>query len=243
MSFTLQFRAQFPKAVQRRFETYWHVMHPQTIMPEDIYRYGWNDEEWSALMLLKERRGDVINEGGSYGWGFEAEFGKNHPMEYVSRKVKVRYKAVDGKPSITVRECDMPEGLMATYQEWIVEAYRYQHLSYQLMRQLSHLLNVKQESYVNSYGRRCIKNASASSGICNTPGTLYAVWPELLPFLDSEFKEELRGRSMRPGLPRDMDKDDLKAFHEVDGMTELTHALQTMSLIPEKRDETYPDLN
>ena len=242
MSFTLQFRSSFPKTVQRRFETYWHVMHPQTIMPEDIYRYGWTDEEWSALMILKERRGDVITDGNSYGWWFKAEFGKDRP-EYVSLKSQLGYKAVDDKPSITVRECDLPGPLMAEYREWIFEAFRYQHLSYQLVRQLSHLLNVKQPHYVNTHGRRCTKNASACSGICNTPGTLYAVWPELLPFLDRYFRDELRGRSMRPGLPRGMDKDALKEFHEVDGMDELTHALQTMSLIPEKRDDTYPNLS
>ncbi len=245
MSFTLQFRSNFPKGIKEKFEVYWHLMHPQTIDRKDIYRWGWDNEEWAALKLLEGRRGDVIKAATNWdNWIFKMHFGATYP-EYVPNVATLGYKCAKGKPVITVKETDLPDALRDELRLWIIEAYRYQQLSYRLLRQLNHLLAVEQGQSVGvtAYGRKRYKNPSQCKGICNTASTLYAVWPELLPFLSSSVRGELRNRKMRPSLPRTWDEDDLKKFHAVEGMEELTQALNTMSLIPDEKDKHYPDLN
>ena len=245
MSFTLSFRNSFPKMMQAKFEPYWHLMHPQIIDRKDIYRHGWTDEEWTALKLLEERRSDVIKAATNWdAWNFEMHFGATYP-DYVPNKAVLGYKCAKGKPKILVREIDLPDDMREELRVWIIEAYRYQRLSYQLLRQLNTLLQVEVGASIGttSFGNKRYKNPSQCKGICNTPSTLYAVWPELLPFMDSETRAEMRHRKMRPSLPRVWDEDDLKEFHAVDGMDELTQALTTMSLIPDEKDKRYPDLN
>ena len=245
MSFTLSFRNSFPREVQAKFEPYWHLMHPQIIDRADIYRWGWTDEEWTALKLLEERRSDVIKAATNWdGWKFTMHFGGQYP-DYVPNKAILGYKCAKGKPVIKVKETDLPDAMRDELRPWIIEAYRYQRLSYQLLRQLKVLLDVKQEhsGKTNRFGHRLVKNPSQCKGICNTASTLYAVWPELLPFMNSEIRATMRHRKMRPSLPREWDKDNLKEFHAADGMDELTQALTTMSLIPNEKDKYYPDLN
>jgi len=245
MSFTLQFRNSFPREMQGKFEVYWHLMHPQTIDRADIYRWGWDDEEWNALKLLERRRSDVICSASQWQeWTFTMHFGGKYP-EYVPNHAKLGYKCAKGKPVINVKETDLPDALRDELRLWIIEAFRYQRLSFQLLRQLNALLAVQREKApgTNRYGRTVWKNDSQCKGICNTTSTLYAVWPELLPFMDSESKATLRHRKMRTSLPRVWDEDDLKEFHAVEGMDELTEALSTMSLIPNEKDKYYPSLN
>lgn len=245
MSFTLGFRNSFPKEVQAKFEPYWHLMHPQIIERADIYRHGWTNDEWAALKLLEERRSDVIKECSNWdSWNFTMHFGGTYP-DYVPNKAVLGYKCAQGKPKITVKETDLPDDMREELRLWIVEAYRYQRLSYQLLRQLNFLLKVEQGRSIGTtrYGQKRYKNESQCKGICNTASTLYAVWPELLPFMDSETRATMRGRKMRVSLPQRWDKDNLKEFHAVAGMDELTEALTTMSLIPNDKDKYYPDLN
>ncbi len=245
MSFTLQFRTNFPKGLKEKFEVYWHLMHPQTIDRDEIYRYGWTDEEWAALKLLEGRRSDVIKGATDWDhWSFEMHFGVRFP-DYVPNRAVLGYKCAEGKPVITVKDVDLPGPLRADYQEWIIEAYRYQRLSFQLLKQLNVLLKVEQGQAIGTtkWGQKRYKNESQCKGICNTSSTLYAVWPELLPFMNSEARAAMRGRKMRCSLPNVWDEDDLKRFHAVEGMDELTQALTTMSLIPNEKDKHYPNLH
>lgn len=239
MSFRKGFRTNFPRELQKRFCCYWHVMHPVTFDPNEIYRIGWTDKAWDAFQTLLETRAEVVKMGHlwSYNWNWDRQ---NIP-DHVPSEASLSWDVKDNYPSIEVDENELPRDFQETMREWIYEAYRYRELGQTLFDQLQILVRVNYQNVPNTlgfgHGTKVIE-----SSICNTPATLLAIWPELIPFIPSEERDVMRHRHMRPSPPRVWDEEDQEAFHAVPGMDEITHALATMALIPQDVDENYPNL-
>ncbi len=235
MAFTKKFRTDFPATLQKRFRCYWHVMHPVDFDPDEIYRIGWTDETWDAFQLLLERRSEVIKDG--FMWSYDWDWtGQNIP-DYVPEEASLNWQTKDGYPSIELQEKELSPGFQAQMREWIFEAYRYRELGNTLFSQVQRLVRVNYESINHGYHA-----TTKETSICNTPATLLAVWPELIPYIPSEERDVMRHRHMRPSPPRIWTEEDQLEFDAVPGMGELNHALQTMSLIPDKIDKDYPSL-
>lgn len=239
MSFNKAFRSTFPKDVQLRFKSYWHVMHPVTFNPDEIYRIGWTDETWDAFQLLLEKRTEVIKTG--YMWSYEWDWsGQDYP-DYVPADASLNWAVKDEWPSIEVAEQELPRPFQKLMREWIYEAYRYRELSDILFNQVKRLVQI---NYTNIPGAHFghTGGRTIQSSICNTPATLLAIWPELIPFIPSEERDVMRHRHMKSSPPRIWTEEDQIGFHAVRGMDEITHALSAMALIPRDVDEDYPSL-
>lgn len=236
MAFNKNFRNKFPQTLQARFRCYWHVMHPVNFDPNEIYRIGWTDEDWDAFQLLLKRRAEVIKHG--FLWSYDWDWNGQSIPDYVPEQASLNWPVRDDWPSIEVQEKELPPAFQAEMREWIFEAYRYRALGQTLFDQVNYLVRVS-----TTYRRRGYHNQiETETSICNTPATLLAVWPELIPYIPSEERDVMRHRHMRPSPPRVWTEEDHEEFHAVPGMSELNHALQTMALIPEKVDDNYPSL-
>jgi len=235
MAFTKGFRSSFPQKLQARFRCYWHVMHPVDFDPDEIYRIGWTDETWEAFQLLLKRRTEVIKDG--FMWSYDWDWTDQSIPDYVPIEGSLNWSTKDDFPSIEVKEQELPPGFQAKMREWIFEAYRYRELGQILFSQVQRLVRVNYESVSRGYNAQTIETS-----ICNTPATLLAVWPELIPYLPLEERDVMRHRHMRPSPPRVWTEENQLRFDAAPGMGELNHALQTMALIPDKIDDNYPSL-
>lgn len=236
MAFNKSFRGRFPKDMQNRFRCYWHVMHPVTFDSKKIYRAGWSDEAWAAWHLIKKTREEVLKTG--YRWTYEWNWtaSKLPFPDYVSVDASLSWVVEKDYPTIAVQEHELDEAWREKMRVWICEAYRYKVLGQVLHDQIKHLIRVH-----TTYTAR--NNIQSETSLINTPAQLLAIWPELIAFLWAEDRDEMRGRRMKFSAPRDWTPIEQRNFHAVEGMAELTHALQTMALIPEETDANYPELS
>ncbi len=237
MAFTKKFRTDFPDDLQKRFRCYWHVMHPVTFDPSKIYRIGWTDETWDAWHLIHKTRKEVLKDGfrWSYEWDWTEILGRPWWMPPIAT---LTWACEDDYPSIAVQENELPELQQQEMREWIYEAYRYRMLGQMLHDQLSHMLQINYEYSQRGYGR----HITSETSLVNTPAQMLAIWPELVSFLPPEERDVMRHRHMKFAAPRDWSDDDQTAFHAKPEMAEISHALQTMALIPETLDRDYPAL-
>lgn len=237
MSFTKKFRGDFPDQLKSRFRCYWHVMHPVTYDPSKIYRIGWTDETWDAWHLIHKTRKEVLKEG--FRWSYEWDWSSDlYRPWWMPPEASLTWECEDDYPSISIKEKELPEQQQKEMREWIYEAYRYRMLGQMLHDQLHELLKINY-TYTN---RGYSKIITSETSLINTPAQLLAIWPELVSFLPPEERDVMRHRHMKFSAPRDWDEDDQTDFHSKPEMAEITHALQTMALIPEKLNDNYPAL-
>lgn len=210
-------RRNFPRTLQQKMQVYWHAMHPRDFKVWPIYRAGFSNKEWKAFMLLRDSRSDCINAG--------------HRFTYRDSANDVRYtfdmpKRFKGFPSITVvGEQVLPETRQHLIEWW--KTYKEYDDLHSKVHQYAHaLLQLDAE-------KRSI------NGI-NTIRQLYAIWPELLPYFDTRWRDVIRGTKVKAKLPAHWDQTyvDLKMNQE--RMDEINHALTVIPLIPDKLDDRYP---
>lgn len=236
--FSKDFRWRFPNSIQSQYRRYWHAMHPVTFKPKLIYRLGFSDEEWDALRLLRDRRKEVIDEGRWFK--YKADFRNMEELpDYMSKRPILTFQLKNNYPEVIVKQKELPESMQKYLQEWILTAYQYQEDSHVLQRKVRNLIGLEYSHMASdSWGRE----RSVEKALVNTPGVLYRIWPELLPFFDQWVREELRNKKAKSPLPRSWDADDLKDFHDGEAMERINYALSVMSLLPDKHDDKYPGL-
>lgn len=239
MAFTKEFRAKIAGKIQDRYKSYWHAMHPRDFSVRDLYKIAFTKKEYSAMMLLRERRKEILKSG--WTWTYEADLSNMHDRpDYIPEDPTLEFKVKEGWPSINVHENELPEDVRMKMRDWIIIAYQYKNDSDVLGAKLRSLVRM-QHSHIrsNSWGQ----DVSVERADVNTPGTLHRVWPELLPFLDSEFKDQLRNKKMKSPLPKGWKAEQLADFHYGPAMERITYALTVMSLIPKEYDKKYPSLS
>lgn len=238
MAFTKDFRSHFPTRLQTRFKCYWHAMHPRTFASRELYKAAFSDEEWAALNVLRKRRSDCIDAG--HYWRYKLDLSQmlDRP-EYVPKEPCLTFQCKKGWPDITVNETDFSVDIQEKMRDWTLVAYQYNNDSDVLGQKLRELLRLEFQHYDTNrdYSQRRVERA-----LVNTPGTLFRIWPELLPFMEAEERDTLRNKKMKSPLPKEWDAGDHAKFLYGPAMERVTYALTVMSLIPEERDKKYPSL-
>ena len=214
--------------VRDRFKCYWHAVHPMVFNPNDLYRLAFSSEEWSAIMLLRQCFPGMLKRG--YSWTYVTNKTEG------TTEIVMHFNTDDGMPQIALNECDLPDRLAARLRDWALEAQRYDEMDSLLFDKLNTL--VRMEYHYDDYNRR-----SGGQAQVNTPGTMYRVWPEILPFLNDQSRTAVKNMRVKPSLPRNWDDAEYRAFHEGDAMEELTIALATMALMADGEDRNYPKLS
>lgn len=227
MSFTKEYRGRLIGEVRHRFKCYWHAVHPVIFNPNDLYRLAFSKEEWSAMMLLRERFRDTLKTG--YRWLYMTNETDEQP------KISLEFSTDDEMPGIELNERDVPDALALQLRAWAVEAKRLDDMDTLLSQKLRELVRIEFQGFDNN--ERRIQRA-----IVNTPGTMHRVWPEVLPFLDNQSRDTMKQKSMKSPMPKSWDDNDYNVFHEGPEMEELTLALIAMALLPETYDKDYPTI-
>jgi len=236
MGFSRDFRSKFAGKIQERYKSYWHAMHPRNFGVRDLYKVAYTKKEWSALLLLRDRRKDVLKSG--WTWEYEIDLSNmGDRPDYIPENPELTFKVKSGWPSIKVKENELPEDIRMRMRDWIIIAYQYENDSNVLGSKLRDLVKMNYVAH-DQYSNRTVERADV-----NTPGTLHRIWPELLPFLDSEFKDTLRNKKVKSPLPKGWTEETLADFHYGPAMERITYALTVMSLIPREYDKKYPSLS
>ncbi len=226
--FKKEYRGRLVSEVRHRFKCYWHAVHPVVFDPNDIYRLAFSTEEWNAMMLLRERFKDTLRVG--WRWQYVTNECANHP------EIKLEFSTNDDMPEIELNERDLPDRLALRLRAWAVRAKHFDDMDSLLRDKLLQL--VKLEFMFKDADGKKIERAAV-----NTPGTLHRVWPEILPFLDNQSRDEMRGKRMKSPMPREWKDEDYDEFHAGPEMEELTLALVAMALLSKDYDENYPELS
>lgn len=228
MAFSKQYRRRLIDECRHRFKCYWHQIHPVVFNSNDLYRLAFATEEWNAMMLLRERFRDTLKTG--YTWSYVIN------EEGDERQMALRFSTDDHMPEIDLNERDVPEKLAIRIRAWAREAQRLDRMDDLLRKKLGELVHLEFQEY------DC-NNRKIERAIVNTPGTMHRVWPEILPFLDNQSRDEMRGKSMKSPMPKHWDDADYREFHEGEEMEQLTEALIGMALLPAEYDSDYPEIN
>lgn len=239
MGFSRDFRAKIAGKIQERYKSYWHAMHPRDFSVRDLYKTAFTKKEWNALLLLRDRRKEVVKSGWTWEYTIDLSNMADRP-DYIPEYPELTFKVKESWPSIEVKENQLPEDVRMKMRDWIITAYQYQNDSNVLGSKLQELVRMQFSHIgIGNYGRdRTVEKATV-----NTPGTLHRIWPELLPFLDSEFKDTLRNKKVKSPLPKGWTEETLADFHYGPAMERVTYALTVMSLIPRQHDKKYPSLS
>ena len=227
MAFSKQYRRRLIDECRHRFKCYWHAIHPVVFDPNDLYRLAFSTEEWNAMMLLRERYRDTLKTG--YHWSYTVN------EDGDQQKMSMRFSTDDHMPEIELNERDIPERLATRLRAWAWEARRLDVMDSLLSTKLRELVSLEFQEY------DC-NNRKIERAIVNTPGTMHRVWPEILPFLDNQSRNEMRNKSMKSPMPKHWDDADYREFHEGEEMEKLSEALTAMALLPAEYDSDYPEI-
>jgi len=233
MAFSKQYRRKLIDECQHRFKCYWHAIHPVVFNPNDLYRLAFSTEEWDAMSVLRERYKETLRTG--YHWDYVINEVESPGTEADLEKVNLRFSTDDHLPQIELNERDIPERLAKRIAAWGREAKRLDYMESLLREKLGELVHLEFQEY------DC-NNRKIERAIVNTPGTMHRVWPEILPFLDNQSRNEMTQKSMKSPMPKHWDNADYCEFHEGKEMEELTEALIAMALLPNEYDNNYPEI-
>lgn len=233
MAFNKDYRTRVVRQIKERYRCYWHSMHPRTFTSRELYKVGFAKEEWEALLLLRSNRKEVIQSGGQWTYNLDLSAMLDLP-DYVPGKPTLTFDNKKGWPTLDIQEQEFPVEIQEKMRDWVLTAYQYENDSNILGEKLAELIKLDWD-----YER------DRDVAIVNTPGCLYRIWPELLPFLDSGDRHVLRNKKVKSPLPKAWEEGeaDLAKFHYGPAMERITYALTVMSLIPNEYDKKYPNLS
>lgn len=222
MALGYTWRKKFPNQMARKFNVYWHAMHPVDFKFTTLYRAGFTDKEYKALKLLMDRRSDCV----SGGYNFQV-----YDKENNWKMVLDLPKKYEDWPGIKVNAEDFDPQLRGHLTQWCETSKRYEAMRRKLCRYLS-------DALATDCDRRSLNGL-------NTERQLYAFWPELLPFFSEEWRDTIRNTKVRPQLPKewaDYDTNYVETFFAQEQMEEINYALSVIQLLPKKTDEHYPSV-
>ena len=217
MAFRKQYRKLFVAGMANKYLTYWHTVHPLTFDPiELIYRRAFTDKEWSALQLLRERRGEVIK---------SHSFFEFHPSSVrgieggIPETAHISFHLPEDMPSISIADNELPPKHLREILRWTIIAYRHKAEKMRL---------------------RSVVNFLMCNSTINTPGQLLHVWPGLVSHLSAEYRSVLRLRKNKSQPPYGWTPKRIAEFQGSDEFERLDHVLTVLSLTDYKKDDNYP---
>lgn len=239
MRFTKSFRDSFASRVCRHFDKYSEITNPLTFSPlHDLYMGAYTAEQWKAMNLL------AMSEFGRHclasGKSFELYLpGAAGLKQYQRSHVSFRFDDEVPRPPLNLEYIDLPEVVKEKVSVWTRKALGLKTLRTELWMRCNSLV---------------AENKWSPTSTCNTPGQVVRIWPELQPFMPSEYRDRVRGSSVRSKLPSglqgkhntvakfqctayDCDPQAKRTFEA------LSHILIQMSLMMEvAHDKTYPSV-
>lgn len=195
-------RDRLPNRVCSHFDKYCEIINPVEFDPvKDIYRPLIPDKAWDSLqhLISTDFRRNFLSLSNS----FDLYLGDRDKSNY--RRNYVTFYLPDGGelPDMDFEFDDLPETSQQSVGKWVNKAIALKKLRHKLWRRLEKVLDHGWDSrkYWDGYRGNFRGGPTPGQG-CNTAGQLVRLWPELLPFLPSEFRSTLVQAQVKSRLPK-----------------------------------------
>jgi len=200
--FSNDFRDSFGNKIARHFDKYSEITNPLTFCPlEDVYKQAFSTKEWDALSLLMERKigRQTLNRSSS----FDLYLPETYKGQQKHQRDHVTFGFPDGKnrPNIDVEYYKLHPDVQAKLDSWLKKAVSLKRLRHEIWHRCDRLLDWGWDKHRN-YGSNGWYGGPEPGQACNTPGQVYRVWPELLPFLPAEDRHKVMNASVKSPLPK-----------------------------------------
>lgn len=197
-------RGQLPNRICDHFDKYCEIINPVTFDPiKDIYQPSLEPAEWEALQVLmgSKHKADLL----SRGFSFALYLGDDTKVPKY-RRSHITFPFPDGDnrlPQLELEISSLPYHLRSEVEKWTNKAVSLRKLRKYLWKRVEAVLDHgwDQRKYYDNY-RGCYRGGPTPGQGVNTAGQLVRLWPELLPFLPSEYRNALVNASVKSRLPK-----------------------------------------
>lgn len=198
-----ELRGRLPNRICSHFDKYCELINPLTFdVVKDVYRPAIPDKEWDALQVLIDS--DFKSKFLSLANTFDLYIGDKGHSKY--RRTYVTFTVNTPLPNIDVELDELPPATQEIVGAWIGKAIALKKLRSKLWRRLEKVLDHGWDprKYWDGYRGNFRGGATSGMGV-NTAGQLVRLWPEVLPFLPSEFRNSLVNAQVKSRLPKYID--------------------------------------
>lgn len=196
-------RDRLPNRICSHFDKYCELINPLTFdVVKDVYRPAVPDREWDALQVLIDS--DFKSKFLSLAHTFDLYIGDKGHSKY--RRTYITFTVNTPLPNIDIELDELPPATQEIIGAWVGKAIALKKLRSKLWRRLEKVLDHGWDprKYWDSYRGNFRGGATSGMGV-NTAGQLVRLWPEVLPFLPSEFRNSLVNAQVKSRLPKYID--------------------------------------
>ena len=199
--FSRDLRRNVASRVCRHFDKFAEFTNPVEFdVMEAVYKPAYPDEDWTSMNTLLESK--FGKECLSVSNDFELLMPGNEGRSKWSR-TRDTFKFPDGKyrPSLEVEFSQLPTHSQEVITPWISKAIGYKKLRAELYNRVHALFDCQWDKYKSQDESGNWRGGPTPGTGCNTPGQVYRIWPEVVPLLPLEIRDEVRGANVRSRLP------------------------------------------
>ena len=264
--FSKEFRGGFGNRVARHFDKYCEISNPVTFDPlHDLYKEAFTRKEWAAMnVLLSTKTGRLCLDTSDSFIVYLPTDSSTRTSAHLRKRITFGFPDEVWRPSLDIEYIEINPQARKKLDSWIKKMRGLKELRMELWDRCDKLLDWGWHSR-QVYGTSGWRGGPTPGQGCNTPGQVYRIWPELLPFLNIESRGQVRCASAKSRLPdiileygsinqflclekttnddgdEQSDEELIFARRRFDA---LTHILVQMSLMMEvSHDNTYPSTN
>ena len=257
--FSRDFRSSIANKVCRHFDKYCEFVNPVPFDAlNDVYRPAFTKKEYKALEVLLDS--DLGKKCLDHSRTFEL-FLDNKKGRGSWERDHITFGFSDGqtRPDVGVEFAQLHVDVQDNIRAWTDKAIQLKKLRKKLHSRVHDLFNWEWDDWAGYNSTTGGRRGGPTPGVgCNTPGQLMRIWPELMAFLPVEYRDVVRGASVKSRMPQRIhdwgsvnqflcleprydEQDPKELAFELRVFDALTQILVQMSLMIEVRHvEGYP---
>lgn len=258
--FSNDFRGGFANRVCRHFDKYCEITNPVEFhVVDDVYQKAFKKKAWNAMNLLLESKfgRKCLQRGNTFDLYLPGKAGaRKHERTHITFGFPDKKR----RPDMEIEFYDLHPDVQEHLNAWVKKAVGLRELRKRLYRRVDDLVDCEWDDWAGTDSRGNRRGGPTPGVGCNTPGQMYRIWPELLPFLSADLRGTVRNASVKSRLPGRISNwgtvDQFLALEEQEEQTveelaydrrifdALTHILVQMSLMMDvPHDDAYPDIH
>ena len=196
-------RDSFGNRVAKHFDKYCEITNPVKFDAlHDIYKEAFTRKEWNALEVLLGT--NLGKECLSLSSSFELYLPATDPkrtQQHQRRHITFGFPDNVLRPGLDLEYMELNPDAQARLDMWIKKTMNLKTLRQELWHRCDRLLDWGWESNKSYSPGNGWRGGPEPGQGCNTPGQVYRIWPELLPFLPVEGRDMVRNASVKSRLP------------------------------------------
>lgn len=201
--FSTALRDRLPNRICDHFDKYCEIINPVPFDPiKDIYQPSVPEDVWKSLTALMDSKwkSKLVNQG----YSFDLYLGDDTTKSKY-RRSHIGFPFDEGfrLPDIDIEISSLPYELRENIEAWTNKAVALKKLRSKLFSRVEKALDHGWDSrkHWDNYRGGWRGGATSGQGI-NTAGQLTRIWPELLPFLPADSRDDVRNAQVKSRLPK-----------------------------------------